>query len=214
MTSAFDDLSADALSSVAELRDVYASPGGNANRKLTDRIDAVTREFIACAPILFIASTDADGRADVTPRGGTPGFVTVLDDHTLVIPDATGNKRLDSLQNIVATRQAGMIFVIPGRGQTLRINGRACVTTRPELLEKLTPVGKPPLSAIVVRADEVYTHCPKAFVRSKLWDPASWPPADAQPSPARLLQSHVGDPELTIEQIEKDQADSLKYRLA
>ena len=117
---------------------------------------------------------DADGRCDVTPRGGPPGFVGVLDDHHLAIPDATGNRRLDTLRNVVANGHAGLIFLIPGRGQTLRVNGARGSPPTPALLDRLTPVGKPPRTAIVVRAEEVYAHCPKAFVRSGAGDPETW----------------------------------------
>jgi len=174
----------------------------------------MARRLIALAPIVLVASHDADGRCDVTPRGGQPGFVTVLDDDHLAIPDATGNNRLDALTNVVASGHAGLIFLIPGRDQTLRVNGRACVTASPALLDRLTPVGKPPKSAIVVRADEVYTHCPKAFVRSRLWDPATWPAAADQPTPAEVTLAHARDPSLTLADVERQQAESLRTRLA
>lgn len=205
---------AGALGSEAELRELYEQPSGFAARKQIDHLDSAARQLIALAPIVFVASHDAEGRADVTPRGGDPGFVTVLDDDTLAIPDATGNKRLDTLRNVVATGHAGLLFVIPGRGQTLRVNGRARVSARPELLAGLRPVGKPPRSALVVKADEVYTHCPKAFVRSALWDPATWPSAAEQPSAAAVLHAHVGDPAVTLADVERSQAESLARRLA
>jgi PPOX class probable FMN-dependent enzyme len=155
----------------------------------------------------------ADGRMDVTPRGGPPGFVTVLDERRLALPDATGNRRLDTLENVVATGRIGLIFVIPGRDTTLRVNGRACVTARPELLDRLTPVGKPPRTAIVVEAEEVYAHCPKAFVRSRLWDPDTWPdPADL-PTSAEVSLAHQRDPVLTLEDIERREREALLYRL-
>ena len=149
-------------------------------RKDIGHIDDLCRRLIAAAPMMFVATHAEGGRADVSPRGGPPGFVTVLDDHHLAIPDATGNRRLDTLENIVSSGCVALIFIIPGRDTTLRVNGHAAVTAAPDVLERLTPVGKPPRTAIVVRAEEVYTHCPKAFVRSKLWDPGSWPdPGDA-----------------------------------
>ncbi len=150
----------------------------------------------------------------MTPRGGPPGFVAVLDERHVAIPDATGNNRLDTLRNIVETGHAGLIFLIPGRDQTLRVNGPARVTAAAAVLERLTPVGKPPRSAIVVRAEELYTHCPKAFVRSRLWDPRSWPAAEDQPSPAEVSHAHLRDPALTVEDVERQQAESLRTRLA
>jgi len=205
---------ADALSSEAQLRELYGEPMQRALDKDVGRLDEMCRRLIAVAPIVFVASHDAEGRCDVTPRGGPPGFVTVLDDDHLAIPDATGNRRLDTLRNVVATGQAGLIFLIPGRDQTLRVNGAARVTTDPGVLDRLTPVGKPPRTAIVVQADSVYAHCPKAFVRSKLWDPSSWPAADAQPSPAEVSLAHSSDPGLTLGDVERMQEEALRHRLA
>lgn len=205
---------AGALGSAAELRELYEQPDERAVRKQIAHIDEMARRLIALAPIAFLASHDASGASDVTPRGGPPGFVTVLDDHHLAIPDATGNRRLDTLRNIVATGHAGVIFVIPGRNQTLRVNGRARVTARPDLLDRLTPVGKPPRSAIVVEAAEVYAHCPKAFVRSRLWAPDSWPAAAEQPTPAEVSHAHMGEEFMTLDEVEQSQRDALRYRLA
>jgi PPOX class probable FMN-dependent enzyme len=205
---------AQAITTEAQLRELYELPSGLAARKQIDRLDDACKALIALAPIVFVASHDAQGRCDVTPRGGPPGFTSVLDDHHLAIPDATGNKRLDTLTNVVATGHAGLIFVIPGRGQTLRVNGPARITARPDLLGRLAPVGKPPRTAIVVEAREVYTHCPKAFVRSRLWDPESWPGADEQPSIAEVLHAHVADPAITLADVERAQEESLRHRLA
>ncbi|GLZ40317.1 MSMEG_1061 family FMN-dependent PPOX-type flavoprotein [Actinokineospora sp. NBRC 105648] len=208
------NLFADAITTEAGLRDIYEAPGPRADAKVISAVDELAREFVACSTMLFIASFDADGRCDVTPRGGAAGFVTVLDTGEVVVPDATGNKRIDTFRNVVQTGRVGLIFLIPGRGQTLRVNGRACVSARPELLETLTAVGKPPRAALVVEPDEVYTHCPKAFVRSGLWKPDTWPDAVAQPDPAEIAHAHIGDPSITVEEIRQDQVDSLLYRLA
>ncbi len=203
-----------ALADETQLRALYQPPHERALRKQLDRLDALAERLIALTPFVLVATHDAAGRCDVTPRGGPPGFVTALDADHVAIPDATGNNRLDTLANVVATGHAGLLFVIPGRDQTLRVNGRACVTTAPEVLERLTPVGKPPRSAIVVAADEVYAHCPKAFVRSALWDPASWPAAADQPSAAEVTLAHRREPALTLAEVEQEQAESLRSRLA
>lgn len=208
-----DDLFADALRSEDDLRALYDPPSGLAARKEIGHLDAAAAGFIASSPMLFLASADVSGRCDVTPRGGPPGFVSVLDETTLVIPDATGNRRIDTYQNVVETGRVGVVFLIPGRGQTLRVNGRACVSTRPALLETLTAVGKPPRAALVVAAEEVFAHCPKAFVRSGLWNPEAWPDPRAAPSPAALTLAHVGDPDLTLADVEKSQREALLYRL-
>jgi PPOX class probable FMN-dependent enzyme len=198
---------------VEELREFYEAAMERAVRKDIGRLDEMCRRLIAASPMLFIATYSAEGQADVSPRGGQPGFVTVLDEGRLGIPDATGNRRLDTLENIVESGRAGVIFVIPGRDTTLRVNGRAHVTAEPDVLEQLTPVGKPPRTAIVIEAEEVYAHCPKAFVRSKLWDPASWPDPASLPTPAEVSVAHQRDPDWSVEQEEQRIADSLLHRL-
>jgi uncharacterized protein len=203
-----------AFTDPSQLRDFYAAPMELAIRKDIGHIDELCRRLIAAAPMLFVATHDENGRADVSPRGGQPGFVTVLDDHHLAIPDATGNRRLDTLENIVSSGRVGIIFLIPGRDTTLRVNGRAGVTAAPDVLDRLTPVGKPPKTAIVVEADEVYTHCPKAFVRSKLWDPDTWPDPKTLPSSAEVSLAHQRNPELTLEQVEAREREALEKRLA
>jgi PPOX class probable FMN-dependent enzyme len=202
-----------ALERVEQLREYYADAMEPALRKDIGRLDQMCRRLIAASPMLCVGTFSGDGRCDVSPRGGPPGFVTVLDDAHLAIPDATGNRRLDTLENIVATGRVGLIFLIPGRDTTLRVNGRAAVSAEPEVLERLTPVGKPPRTAIVVEAEEVYAHCPKAFVRSKLWDPTTWPdPADL-PSSAEVTLAHQRNPELTLEQVRQREREALLYRL-
>ena len=196
-----------------QLRDFYDAPMPQAIRKDIGHIDDLCRRLIAASPMMFVATHADGGRADVSPRGGPPGFVTVLDDHHLGIPDATGNRRLDTLENIVSSGRVALIFVIPGRDTTLRVNGQAAVTAAPDVLERLTPVGKPPRTAIVVRAEEVYTHCPKAFVRSRLWDPGSWPDPAALPTSAEVSLAHQRNPELTLEQVQERERDALANRL-
>jgi uncharacterized protein len=202
-----------AIQRVEQLREHYDAPMEVALRKDIGRIDELCRRLIAAAPILFVATFSEEGRCDVSPRGGPPGFVTVLDDEHLAIPDATGNRRLDTLENVVSTGRAGLIFVIPGRDTTLRVNGRAAVSADPDLLRRITAVGKPPRTAIVVEAEEVYTHCPKAFVRSKLWDPATWPDPGDLPTSAEVTLAHQRNPELTLEQVRARERDALLYRL-
>jgi len=208
----FDALRSDALSDLEALRTIYEQPSAPVVRKQMDELTEQARQLIACASLVFVASADAEGNCDVTPRGGPTGFVSVLDARTLVIPDATGNKRLDTLQNVIATGRAGLLFVVPGRTTTLRVNGRACVSTCPELLAQLTAVGKPPVSALVVEVDEVYPHCPKALLRSAAWQPEKWLAPDAQPSSAEVMLAQLRMPELTIADIERAEVESLTYR--
>lgn len=210
--SAFDSLRIDAVRDEEALRQIYGLPGDAAIRKQMTELTDQTRQLIACASLVLIASADADGNCDVSPRGGPAGFVAVLDERTLAIPDATGNKRLDTLQNILATGRAGLLFVVPGRTTTLRVNGRACVSTRPDLLSQLTAVGKPPASALVLGIEEVYPHCPKSLLRSGAWKPEQWLAPDAQPTSAEVTLAQLRIPELTIADIERAEEESLKYR--
>jgi hypothetical protein len=202
-----------AVSGEDRLRAIYGAPMQRALKKDVARLDEMCRRLIAASPMVFVASYSADGRCDVTPRGGPAGFVSVLDDRRLAIPDATGNRRLDTLVNVVSTGMAGLIFLIPGRDTTLRVNGPACVTDDPALLAGLNAVGKPPRTAIVVEAEEAYAHCPKAFVRSKLWEPATWPAPEDLPSAAEVSHAHMRDPRLTVEEVERQQRESLLHRL-
>ena len=209
------DLFDTALSDEAALRALYEVPPSDiVARKEIDHLDDHCRRYLALCRFALVASADADWRVDVTPRGGPPGFISVLDERTLAIPDATGNRRLDTFRNVIQTGRAGLLLLLPGRGQTLRVNGRACVSTDASLLADLTAVGKPPRAALVVAVEEVFTHCPKAFVRSGLWDPASWPEPGELPSPAAMLRDHVGDPAFTLEQAEQAMIDSVTIRLA
>ncbi|MFF8469348.1 MSMEG_1061 family FMN-dependent PPOX-type flavoprotein [Streptomyces griseus] len=210
--SAFDSLRSDAVSDQEALRRAYALPGDAALRKQMTELTDQARRLIACSSLVLISSADAGGNCDVSPRGGPAGFVSVLDSRTVAIPDATGNKRLDTLQNVIATGRAGLLFLVPGRTTTLRVNGRACVSTRPELLSHLTAVGKPPVSALVVGIDEVYPHCPKSLMRAGAWKPEQWLPADAQPTSAEVTLAQLRMPHLTIADIERNEAESLRYR--
>ena len=205
---------AEAFNGPEQLRDFYDSPMERAVRKDIGHLDDLCRTLIAASPMLFVGTHAADGRSDVSPRGGQPGFVTVLDDKHLAVPDATGNRRLDTLENIVSSGRATLIFVIPGRDTTLRVGGRAAVTAAPDVLDRLTPVGRPPKTAIVIEAEEVYTHCPKAFVRSKLWDPGTWPEPSTLPTSAEVSLAHQRDPDLTLQQVEEREHDALANRLA
>jgi PPOX class probable FMN-dependent enzyme len=205
---------AGALNHPEQLRDFYDAPMEVAIRKDIGVLDEMCRRLIAASPMLFVATHSDDGRADVSPRGGPPGFVTVLGDRHLAIPDATGNRRLDTLENIVSSGRIALIFVIPGRDTTLRVNGRAAVTAAPDVLDRLTPVGKPPRTAIVVETEEVYAHCPKAFVRSKLWDPDTWPDPATLPTSAEVALAHQRNPDLTLEQVEAREREALAKRLA
>ncbi len=205
---------ATALSSADQLAELYEPAAERAWAKDIGMLDDAAQRLIAASPLVVVASQDAEGHADATPRGGPPGFVAILDEQHLAIPDATGNRRLDTLTNVIATGHVGLLFLIPGRNQTLRINGRACVSAAPEILDAAGAVGKPPRTAIVVRTDEVYAHCPKAFVRSHLWDPATWPAPDAVPTAAEVMLAHLRDPTRTLAEEQEYLDEALRSRLA
>ena len=151
-----------------ELREIYGPVLERARIKILPRLDKHCRHFISLSPFLCLGTASADG-ADVTPRGDRPGFVHVLDDFTIAIPDWRGNNRLDSLLNIVSNPQVGMVFLIPGVDETLRVNGKAEISTEPELLARWKVNGTHPKSAIVVNVEEAFMHCGKALIRSRLW---------------------------------------------
>ena len=162
------------LSTADELRVIYRTPGARAAGKSRTSIDEASARFIARAPLVMLATSSASGLCDVSPRGGPPGFVTVLDDTHVAIPDLNGNNRLDSLQNVVENPQAGLLFLIPGLDDTLRINGPATITTADDVLDRHHPELRRPKSALVVETRELFVHCAKAFRRSRTWQPETW----------------------------------------
>jgi hypothetical protein len=171
---------------------VYRDPAERALLKELDRLDGHCRDFIARSPFALLSSAGARGECDVSPKGGPAGFVRVLDDQRLLIPDATGNRRLDSLQNILENPGVGLLFLIPGMGETLRVNGRAWLTRDPALLDGLATGGQPAKLGVIVTVQAAYLHCAKALMRSRLWDPQTWPGEDELPSAAEILSDHVG----------------------
>jgi len=175
------------IARVDELRTIYRPPGRGALDKQIDHLDPSCVAFLAHAPFVVIATADADGRCDVSPKGGPPGFVKPLDEHRLAIPDLSGNNRLDSLTNLVSSPGVGLLFMIPGIDETLRVNGTAIVVRDDELLDGLVVDGGRPNAAIVVTVEECFFHCPKAFLRGKIWNPASFLTRAALPSLARMI---------------------------
>jgi PPOX class probable FMN-dependent enzyme len=181
----------DVVGSDEELASLYGPPVEAVTNKIIDRLDGHCRDFIARAPFVLVATADRDGNCDVSPKGGAPGFVHVLDERRLAIPDAPGNKLVYSLRNVVRSGRAGLLFLIPGLEETLRVNGRACLTRDAELLERLAGEGKPPKVAIGVEVDEAFLHCAKAFKRSALWRPGDWAGFDGLASPAQIWRDHM-----------------------
>src|SRR5207247_4166811 len=161
---------------------VGGQPSEVAQKKELTALDAHARTFIARSPFLLLGTADVEGRCDVSPKGDAPGFVRVLDDHHLVIPDRPGNKRLDGMRNLLANPHIGLIFLIPGREETLRVNGRASIVRDEDILESLAARDKRPNVAIAVEVEECFIHCTKAFRRSQLWEPEAGPDRPILPS--------------------------------
>lgn len=176
----------------AALEAVYGAPDAPVMAKEIDHLDAHCRAFIARSPFVAIAAADANGIVDVSPRGGPAGFVRVLDDRRLLIPDAAGNRRVEILHRIVEGGRVGLLFVIPGLPETLRLRGRAVVTDDPDLLSGLDTGGKPARLAIGVSVDVAFLHCAKAFTRSGLWKPDTWTGREGIAKPARIWADHIG----------------------
>jgi PPOX class probable FMN-dependent enzyme len=173
------------------LRDHYRRPAPLVLEKSRPALDQHSRAFIERSPFVLVATTGADGTVDVTPRGGPAGFVRVLDDHRLLLGDLPGNNRLDSLTNIVETASVGLLFLIPGVDETVRVNGAACVTVEVDLLAIAALDGRLPKAAIGVRVEEAFFHCAKAFRRSSLWDPAAWPSTEGLASLGCVLADQL-----------------------
>ena len=201
----------DTIEDVEQLRESYGAPSERALKKQLNRIDKHCRDFIARSPFLVIASADPSGRCDASPKGDAPGFVQVIDDTTLLIPDRLGNNRIDTLANLVARPGIGLIFFVPGINETLRVNGKSLITTDPALLEPLAVNGKVPRSAILVTAEEIYFHCGKALIRSDLWNPAKQIRRTDFPSLGRILADQIGG--ISVEESERYSAESYKTRL-
>jgi PPOX class probable FMN-dependent enzyme len=172
----------------AELEEIVGTPIPRVAGKVRARLHDLDREWIAASPLLFLATRGADGGVDVSPKGDPAGFVTVLDDRTLAIPERPGNRRADGFHNLLADPHVGLIFVIPGRGDTLRVNGRATVVRDAPFLAGMEVRGHVPRLATLVEVDEVFSHCSKAFLRSRAWDPESWKP-QAAPRRAVIAQA-------------------------
>lgn len=201
----------DTIEDPQRLREIYGAPSERAVKKQLSRLDRHCRAFIARSPFLVIASSDPSGRCDASPKGDAPGFVRVVDDETLLIPDRLGNNRVDTLGNLLVRPGVGLIFFVPGVNETLRVNGRACVTADPALLDPLAVNGKVPRSGILVAAEEVYFHCGKALIRSDLWNPEKQIPRGDFPSLGRIIAEQIGG--VSVEESERYTADGYKNRL-
>ena len=193
----------DLITDEHDLRALLGTPSEVALKKQIACLDAHCRAFIAHAPFVALATADGAGHCDVSPKGDPAGFVRVLDDTHLVVPDRPGNKRLDGLRNILANPHVGLLFLVPARGETLRVNGRACITRDADLLATLAVEGKVPSLAIGVEVEEVFLHCAKAFKRSGLWEPARWPDLGGLAASAKMFHDQLKIPGMSVDDFER-----------
>ncbi|MDQ6670062.1 MAG: pyridoxamine 5'-phosphate oxidase family protein [Chloroflexota bacterium] len=196
------------LTSIAELRDLVGSPTERAVRKQLAALDAHCRAFVERSPFMLLGTSGVDGRCDVSPKGDRPGFVLVDDDTTLMIPDRPGNRRFDSLQNILQNPHVGLLFLIPGMDETLRVNGTATLVRDEDVLQRLAVDGKLPVLAILVHVEEAFLHCGRSSLRAQVWDPSHWTSREEMPSLSRIIadQTRPADrPQAEHERLIKEQ---------
>ncbi|MCT8137084.1 pyridoxamine 5'-phosphate oxidase family protein [Anaerobacillus sp. CMMVII] len=180
-----------AITSEEELRELIGSPHELVANKTVTIIDETAKRFIAASPLLFLATSDAAGNCDVSPRGDKPGSIYILNDQQLVIPDRPGNKRLDSILNILANPHVGLLFLIPGFDEVLRVNGKATIIKDEAILKQMSLKGKAPILGIGVDVEECFIHCPKAFKESDIWRSDSWPTDQEIPSMMEIFRAHL-----------------------
>jgi uncharacterized protein len=193
----------DAVTSEEALRAIVGRPSELAIRKEISHLDAHCRAFIAHSPFVLVATASMTGRGDVSPKGDPPGFVQVLDEHRLVIPDRPGNKRLDGMRNLLENPHVGLLFLIPGLEETLRVNGRAWIIRDEEILSRCSVQGKRPNLALGVYVEECFIHCAKAFKRSNLWQPDRWPDRSSLASPSEMLVDQARPKDMTVLQMDR-----------
>ncbi len=188
------------VTTVDELRGIVGYPNAYVANKVGTRLSPEQRDWLSHSPLGFLATTDAHGRVDVSPKGDPPGFVHIIDDTTIAIPERPGNKRVDGYLNVLQNPRVGTLFLIPGRGDTLRVNGTARVLSDADYFDAMVVKGNRPILAIEISVEEVFFHCAKAFLRSDAWNPQSWDPT-AVPSVAALAKAFKKD--MSLQELEK-----------
>ena len=189
------------LTSEAELHTLLGTPSRRTATKVRPALHQRDREWLAASPFCLVATASADGRCDVSPKGDPPGFTQVLDDTTIAIPDRAGNRRFDGFGNILSNPQVGLLYLVPGRDDTLRINGRARLIREAPFFDDMIVSGHRPILALLIDIEQVFYHCSRSFMRSELWRPETWRP-DALPSRAAMTKTLQDTPE-TLEELEK-----------
>ncbi|MFZ3589912.1 pyridoxamine 5'-phosphate oxidase family protein [Bacillus sp. DJP31] len=200
------------LSSEEELRSLLGEPSKRAQDKLITKIDTLCETMIKHSPFLVLSTSNLNGTCDASPRGDAPGFVHIIDEKHILIPERPGNKRIDSLRNVMANPHVGLLFFIPGMQETLRINGKAFIIRDQEWLEKMAVNDRLPLVGIVVEVEEIFIHCAKAFIRSGLWDQATWPQREKLPTMAEVLKVHASL-DTALEEIDESLIESYTQKL-
>jgi PPOX class probable FMN-dependent enzyme len=195
----------------AELRDLIGSPTALVAGKIADRLNDLTRRYVDESPFVCVATASADGELDVSPRGDAPGFVRILDERTVLLPERPGNRIADTLRNVLETGRIALLFLVPGVGETFRINGSAVLVDDAELLEPSTVEGKAPKLGILVTVEEAYTQCSKALIRSDLWNAGKHVDPATMPRTGDILKA-VSDPELDVEQYEAERLERYRRR--
>lgn len=201
------------IGDATELRSIVGAPNPGSVNKEMPRLDELCRRFLSLSPILFMSTVGADGKADVSPRGDLPGFIKILDDQTIAIPDRPGNRRIDTMSNILDNPggSVGLIFLVPGIDELVRASGRATISSDPALLDEMAVNGKRPKLAIVITLDEVFFHCGKALKRAGLWNPSRQVDRQVFPSYAQVI--HARRPHEPLEKIEQFIADNYANEL-
>jgi PPOX class probable FMN-dependent enzyme len=194
------------IANEGELREVIGAPSELVQSKIADRLNGLTRQFIERSPFVCVSTARPDGGLDVSPRGDPAGFVRILDDRTLLLPDRPGNKLADTLTNLIADDRIALLFLIPGVGDSFRVNGHATIVQDDELLAESAVDGKTPKLGIVVSIDEAYTQCSKALIRSDLWNPERHVDRAELPSSGEIMRA-VADPEFDAEQYDRERAE-------
>ncbi len=207
-----ENLRDDRIETVAQLQAIIGDPNPMTPKKLFSALDETAIDYIRRSPFLVLATADANGNEDASPKGDGPGFVTVQDEHTLLIPERKGNRLMFSLKNILANPQVGIIFLVPGTDETFRVNGTAELSNDPELLARLTARGAPALLAIRFTVRECFFHCAKAFIRSQLWKPETWQERQ-KISFGKILTAKIGGSEELARQVDQAVEQDYKYNL-
>jgi uncharacterized protein len=199
------------VTSVEQLESIVGTPLPAAAGKVRHSLHELDRQWLAASSLCFVATSDAHGNLDVSPKGDPAGFTKVLDDTTIVLPERPGNRRADGFHNLLGDPHVGLVFLIPGRGDTLRINGRATIVADAPYFDDLVVKGHRPLLALEIAIDEVFSHCSKAFLRSEAWKPETWNPA-AAPRRAVIAQT-LERPDDSLEQLDEYYGPSYAERI-